>query len=100
MVTNLKRIMSYSRLGSAHFRYIPPELADLPSERVTHSSDHSNLERFKDREVTVIGAGSSAVDLAALLFERGAKVQFDFAATFHRNSWQDEASALPCGIEF
>jgi hypothetical protein len=62
-------------VGISHFRYIPHEFANLPSDRVTHSSDHSDPERFRGREVTVIGAGSSAVDLATSLFESGAKVQ-------------------------
>ena len=62
-------------VGSRHFRYIPTELVNLPPERMTHSSEHRDLERFKGRGVTVIGAGSSAVDLAASLFESGAKVQ-------------------------
>jgi thioredoxin reductase len=62
-------------VGVSHFRYIPPEFADLPPERVTHSSEHRDPEQFKDREVTVVGAGSSAVDLAASLFESGAGVR-------------------------
>jgi hypothetical protein len=62
-------------VGVSHFRYIPPELANLPADRVTHSSEHRDLERFRGREVTVIGAGSSAIDLATFLFESGAKVQ-------------------------
>lgn len=62
-------------VGVSHFRYIPPELANLPSDRVTHSSEHRDPERFRGREVTVIGAGSSAIDLAIFLFESGAKVQ-------------------------
>ncbi|HVX77224.1 MAG TPA: NAD(P)/FAD-dependent oxidoreductase [Bradyrhizobium sp.] len=62
-------------VGVSHFRYIPPELADLPPDCVTHSSEHSDPKRFRGREVTVIGAGSSAVDLATSLLESGAKVQ-------------------------
>jgi thioredoxin reductase len=62
-------------VGVMHFRYIPPVLANLPSDYLTHSSEHSDPERFRGREVTIIGAGSSAIDLAALLHESGAKVQ-------------------------
>jgi Pyridine nucleotide-disulphide oxidoreductase len=62
-------------VGVSHFRYIPPELAHLPSDRLTHSSEHSDPERLRGREVTVVGAGSSAVDLATSLFESGAKVR-------------------------
>ena len=60
--------------GIAHFGYIPPELEDLPPELVSHSSAHAHLERFRGQTVAVLGAGSSAVDLAALLHEAGADV--------------------------
>jgi thioredoxin reductase len=62
-------------VGVSHFRYIPPELAGLPSDRVSHSSEHSEPERLKGRDVVVVGAGSSAIDLSAALAENGAKVQ-------------------------
>jgi thioredoxin reductase len=62
-------------VGVSHFRYIPPALANLPPERVTHSSEHSEPGRLKGRDVVVIGAGSSAIDLATSLVESGAKVQ-------------------------
>ena len=42
---------------------------------MTHSSAHNDLQGFKGRRVAVIGAGSSAIDLAALLNQAGAKVQ-------------------------
>ncbi len=60
--------------GIAHFGYLPPMLADLSSEKVTHSSAHHDLSRFKGQKVAVIGGGSSAIDLAALLNEQGAEV--------------------------
>lgn len=62
-------------VGLSHFGYVPPMLAALPPEVVTHSSRHRNLDRFKGREVAVIGAGASALDLAALLHQVGASVQ-------------------------
>jgi thioredoxin reductase len=58
--------------GITHFGYLPPFLADLPREQVTHSSDHRDLSRFRGQKVAVIGAGASAVDIAALLHEQGA----------------------------
>ena len=60
--------------GIAHYGYMPAELASHPSELVSHSSAHSQLEHFRGRAVAVLGAGSSAVDLAALLHEEGADV--------------------------
>jgi thioredoxin reductase len=61
-------------IGIDHFRRIPGQLAHLPCERLTHSADHHDLARFKDRDVAVIGGGSSAIDLAGLLHESGARV--------------------------
>ena len=60
--------------GLSYFSRIPEELAGLAPEFLTHSSEHSDLARFKDRHVTVIGAGASAVDIATLLHEGGADV--------------------------
>jgi thioredoxin reductase len=62
-------------VGLTYFEYLPPELAALPKDFVTHSSKHSSLEHFKGREVAVVGAGASALDLAALLHQGGASVQ-------------------------
>lgn len=61
--------------GITSFGYVPPELAELPRELVSHSSDHHDLSRFKGRRVAVLGAGASALDLAALLHETGTQVE-------------------------
>jgi cation diffusion facilitator CzcD-associated flavoprotein CzcO len=42
---------------------------------VSHSSQHSDLTGFKGRRVAVLGAGASAVDIAALLHQAGADVE-------------------------
>lgn len=60
--------------GIAHFAYLPPILSGLGAKYVTHSSEHRDASAFRGRSVAVIGAGASAVDLAALLRERGAEV--------------------------
>ena len=60
--------------GILNFAYVPPPLTQLPTELVSHSSAHSDLTRFRDRRVAVVGAGASALDLAALLLDAGAKV--------------------------
>jgi cation diffusion facilitator CzcD-associated flavoprotein CzcO len=62
-------------LGIDYFRHLPPELAGLPTQFATHSSAHSALNRFRNRDVLVIGAGASAIDIAVLLHEIGARVQ-------------------------
>jgi thioredoxin reductase len=59
--------------GITDFGFIPRELAALPS--VSHSSAHADLTGFRGRRVAVIGGGSSAIDIAALLHEAGAEVQ-------------------------
>jgi thioredoxin reductase len=61
--------------GITHFDYIPTEFAGLGPEIITHSYVHSDLTKFNGKSVAVLGAGSSAVDIAALLHEAGAKVE-------------------------
>jgi thioredoxin reductase len=61
--------------GITHFDYIPPEFAAAGPEIITHSYAHSDLAEFSGKSVAVLGAGSSAVDVAALLHESGAKVE-------------------------
>ncbi len=60
--------------GITHFGYLPSFLADLPAEFASHSLQHHDLSVFRGRKVGVIGAGSSAVDIAALLNEAGVEV--------------------------
>lgn len=61
--------------GISHFSYIPEALSGLPPELLSHSSAHADPAALKGRDVTVIGAGSSAVDLAALMHEAGVETQ-------------------------
>lgn len=61
--------------GITHYGYVPPELASLPGELVSHSSEHHELSGLQGRHVAVIGAGASALDLAGLLHEAGANVE-------------------------
>ncbi|MFC6519337.1 NAD(P)-binding domain-containing protein [Undibacterium arcticum] len=61
--------------GLDSYRHIPEPLAHLPRELLTHSADHHDLEQFRGRDVVVIGGGSSAIDVAALLHEGQANVQ-------------------------
>jgi cation diffusion facilitator CzcD-associated flavoprotein CzcO len=60
--------------GIKSFAYIPPVLAELPGSMVTHSSQHGDLSGFQGRRVAVLGAGASALDIAALLQQAGAHV--------------------------
>ena len=61
-------------IGIHYFKRVPLELSHLPSEYLSHSSNNNDLDFFSGRKVAVIGGGASAVELAALLHEKGAKV--------------------------
>jgi thioredoxin reductase len=59
-------------VGITHFATMPQDFADVSPGRVTHSSQHSTFEAFAGRDVTVVGAGASAVDVAIELARAGA----------------------------
>jgi thioredoxin reductase len=86
-------------IGITHFEHVPEDLAKLPDGCVSHSYRHYDLTPFKGRSVVVLGAGSSAIDLAGLLRDADADVQLVARATslkFHtkpergkrRSFWQ------------
>lgn len=60
-------------IGVAAFAHLPSMLSRLPRALASHSSDHHALDKFAGRDVAVIGAGASAVDVAAMLHAAGAK---------------------------
>lgn len=62
-------------VGLTYYDHLPQVLGGFSEEFVTHSSKHSAVERFADRDVIVVGAGASALDLAALLHQAGSRVQ-------------------------
>jgi thioredoxin reductase len=62
-------------VGIDNFRYIPEPLANLPAELFSHSAEHHDLQRFRSRDVAVLGGGASAIDIAVLLHEAQANVQ-------------------------
>jgi thioredoxin reductase len=61
-------------VGISHFAYVPGLLSHLPKELLTHSSSHNDCAPFRGKKVTIIGAGASAVDIAALMHESGVDV--------------------------
>ncbi len=61
--------------GITQFGYLPPVLVNLPGSHVSHSSQHYDLSSFRGKSVAVLGAGASAVDIAAILHEEGSRVQ-------------------------
>jgi thioredoxin reductase len=62
-------------IGVSHFSWMPKMLAEMPKDFVSHSFEHRDATQFKGRDVTVLGAGASAVDLAWLLHAEGANVK-------------------------
>lgn len=72
--------------GIREFGYLPPELAPLGPDLVSHSAAYGDLSGFAGREVVVVGGGASAIDVAALLPDQGARVSViarDSAIRFH-----------------
>ncbi|WP_372344218.1 NAD(P)-binding domain-containing protein [Streptomyces sp. KL116D] len=61
--------------GVLPYMRIPEALRGLADEHVTHSSQHSDLSRFRGADVTVVGAGQAALETAALLAELPARVR-------------------------
>ena len=62
-------------VGITHFAYVPESLTQLPEEFLSHSARHREVAPFRGRDVAVVGGGASALDLAGLLQEAGARVQ-------------------------
>lgn len=62
-------------VGVMPFVEVPAALRGLGPSYVSHSSDHGELSRFRERDVTVIGGGQAALETAALLAEQGTRVR-------------------------
>jgi len=58
--------------GLHGLRHMPELLAGLPEQLVSHSFGQYDYRRFAGREVAVLGAGQSALEVAVLLHEAGA----------------------------
>jgi FAD-dependent urate hydroxylase len=74
-------------VGVMPFVEMPATLRGLPSSLVSHSSHHGDLDRFRGRDVTVIGGGQAALETAALLAEQGTRVRV--LARSDRLRWND-----------
>ena len=70
-----KRATSSAAVGITWFAHMAATLRDLPDWAASHSYAHRDVSQFKSREVIVLGAGASAIDLAALLKDCGADVR-------------------------
>ncbi|GAB7108510.1 hypothetical protein JCM4814A_68240 [Streptomyces phaeofaciens JCM 4814] len=78
-------------VGVMPFVDIPAALRGLPADLVSHSSHHTDLDRFRGRDVTVIGGGQAALETAALLAEQGTRVRV--LARAGRLHWNDTPPA-------
>lgn len=92
-------------VGLHPFKRLPQAAAGLPSDLCSHSGDYGPLAPLDGKEVIVIGTGSSASDLAALLHERGIRVslagrtpKLQFADRPRGRSWFERVSAPMSGI--
>src|SRR5215472_9706995 len=92
-------------VGVTHFEYIPECIATLPAEFVSHSAAHADVERHRGRDVVVIGAGASALDVAGLMREAGANVTLvaRHEPKYHSKSdkprpWWDSVRRPPSGL--
>jgi thioredoxin reductase len=59
--------------GIAPFACRPAAFDGVGRDLVSHTSAHRDLDRFRGLDVTVVGAGQSALETATLLFEHGAR---------------------------
>src|ERR1700674_2264103 len=71
-VVGARRVVVAMGLANQSFR--PTQLAGLPPDLASHSSEHSDFAAFRGRRVAVIGRGQSACESAVLLSEAGADV--------------------------
>jgi len=71
--------------GPAEFARWPAQFAGLPTTLARHSSELRDLDEFAGRRTVVVGAGQSAVEVAALLGESGAEVEI--VARANRIRW-------------
>ena len=92
-------------IGVADFVYLPEFLRGLPGEFVSHASRFGAFDALDGKNVTVMGAGASAIDIAGLLRDRGTDVSLmtrratiEFHAPPGHRSWKNRLRAPNTGI--
>lgn len=82
-------------LATGHLAYsvMPPELSHLPEPQAAHSSRMLEVRQYAGRSVTIIGAGQSALETAALLHEAGAQVSI--LVRRQRVEWNEPSKPRP-----
>ena len=84
-------------IGIGAFAHWPAEFEGLPDWAVSHSYDHHALDRLSGKNVLVLGAGASAIDIASLLADSGAAARLLARAPhihFHSQPDPDNATWL------
>ena len=94
-VTKARRVVLAT--GHMGFRKLPDELQGLPGDLCLHSTALHDLRQFAGRDVTVIGAGASALESAALLQEAGATTRL--VARRKQITWNPRGRANPTLIQ-
>ena len=83
-------------VGVSYYAHIPKALSKLPKGIFSHGSEYRRLHIADSSETTVIGRGSSAIDIATILHEHAKKVRVvtrGHAVKFHgkimlpRSNW-------------
>jgi cation diffusion facilitator CzcD-associated flavoprotein CzcO len=59
--------------GLSYLAHLPGALERLPRELASHSSEHVEFSGFAGKDVAVVGAGASALEVATMLAEAGAR---------------------------
>lgn len=81
--------------GISPFAWRPPEFKALPSDLASHTSEHTDLSRFRGQRVAIVGGGQSALESAALLQEAGASPEvFARARSLHWLGWRERIGRL------
>jgi lysine/ornithine N-monooxygenase len=80
--------------GITHFAAVPEQFQGFSSELVSHSSEHHELGGFRGKEMLVIGAGASAIDLAVLGAESGVNVTMVCRGDIEWNIKRNEPRSL------
>ncbi len=62
-------------LGLKGFEQTPAVLQSLPKQYVSHSGIYGSLSWAREKDIAIVGGGQSALGLAALLHETGARIR-------------------------
>jgi cation diffusion facilitator CzcD-associated flavoprotein CzcO len=61
-------------VGITHYAWLPESLQGVAPPHLVHSAQVPRPSEYAGREVAVVGSGASAIDVAGLLHEAGARV--------------------------